>query len=1268
MITPGWPKEVLDITELKTILDSNKIDIAEDLAIVLSQDKNTAMPRGRRYQYVRFATILGAVNVPNSKYNKDEREKHLNKLRRYYDQNSTKAYIKPETAEFYCNFLNALKTTLERRHPGINWPVAQINKPKEKTATTSQKKPRTPKAPNNLEVVIDRYKVLNPSCLQALSPNDLSQILHQVLEAKIDTLGKDTKAKDLLVNLVGQLEYALTVANEQSSYLDHVRKLYTYKAGQKLSPEIQKLYVSYMEDVEDSVKKIPGFDVTYDEIPLLYEGRNIPQQAPAPEPQPTPSPEPQTSGIRLNSYTSDEWKQILDGSKTDGIMPVFLEQTANSLHLTEGLEIISLKEILGNSFPSNFDKLSAEEKENVVQKLKESMNASQKARFNVLLTEKAQTLAEALPPHQLVTMVRAIDDELKSNNDNRQTINLKAQKNVLIAAMADKVKGVALKNIVVDETNIADVYDGAMEMLEYLSNKENLAGIELEGEGEFSFDDLATMTKNTLNQQIISYDEIFGLTNIKPADAKKLEESFDEAWDLAEKADLNNTNWLDDETIARLGMIEFENPDADKKKQTFIETIKLEAARGAAVAAYGKGRQELLSELKTQLNVVANNHMRTLLATDVIANLPENITNKERDHKIASAVMALVPGNSPLKVSDKGAIAYQAAVVNNHVSFLNRLAGKAHLNDRSAKVLQKMYRPLAKIDKTCIARFGNKYLVARKFGSMMKRNMASQAINQALRIGCNTASLALGVPGLGSQIYAGVYAAQALARLTKAYVEERKASKEKGLKFFGKFLAQKSPEILMSAASTAAIFFGGEIARLGMEKVARFGMMGIGFTISAIKGARANRKSGEKWGKAISKALANSAASTGTAVLTGMGMAWGVNQFSSYVNNTSLDLWGEHGTRQPTADEYNADDPTYSKTPITADELNDYKNMSPEELNEHGISKDPIAAQKALELVDKSDEQLANDGIIREQTNAEDTNGVKVVDQEASAQYSQEALNNAERSVRYWTSANPEVYQENMAALDNENSPLSRWNAEHPDRIIDAHRLELIVAYSGGQMVASDVDTLQNHVDGDLHNENPVDVKGNHKLFGAEWIDTYGKELNISNEDISAIASLHNPDGSIDMSKMAPEVLDAIERIDAQNITVHNEVGDVASTRDDAHRDGILDRNVMVDETGKHVHSNNGEMFNSYANGETAKHVTPEQAHYEKFDQFSKVEQHSYIPFTVTFDRIWSSTRKLYLNTIMGANGKHKETVTNTGEHNKPAGIKPIAMNQTQRS
>ena len=217
-------------------------------------------------------------------------------------------------------------------------------------------------------------------------------------------------------------------------------------------------------------------------------------------------------------------------------------------------------------------------------------------------------------------------------------------------------------------------------------------------------------------------------------------------------------------------------------------------------------------------------------------------------------------------------------------------------------------------------------------------------------------------------------------------------------------------------------------------------------------------------------------------------------------------------------------------------------------------------------------------------------------------------------------------------------------------------------------MVASDVDTLQNHVDGDLHNENPVDVKGNHKLFGAGWIDAYGKELNISNEDISAIASLHNPDGSIDMSKMTPEVLDAIERIDAQNITVHNEVGDVASTRDDAHRDGILDRNVMVDETGKHVHSNNGEMFNSYANGETAKHVTPEQAHYEKFDQFSKVEQHSYIPFTVTFDRIWSSTRKLYLNTIMGANGKHKETVTNTGEHNKPAGIKPIAMNQTQRS
>ena len=126
---------------------------------------------------------------------------------------------------------------------------------------------------------------------------------------------------------------------------------------------------------------------------------------------------------------------------------------------------------------------------------------------------------------------------------------------------------------------------------------------------------------------------------------------------------------------------------------------------------------------------------------------------------------------------------------------------------------------------------------------------------------------------------------------------------------------------------------------------------------------------------------------------------------------------------------------------------------------------------------------MADEGIVRSQTNADDPNGIKVIDQEASSKYNQDALDNAERSIKYWTSADPEVYKENMAALNNENSPLSQWNRAHPDRAIDPHRLELVIAYSGGQMVASDVDTLQNHVDGDIHNENPVDVKGNHKLF-----------------------------------------------------------------------------------------------------------------------------------------------------------------------------------------
>lgn len=1295
--TSYWPKEVIDIEQLKTILDANNINIAEELDLVLRQDKHINLPYGKRHQHVRFATILGAVYTPDSIYEKKEREKHLKKLRRYYDQKATKAYIKPETAEFYCNFLDQVKDSIEQRHSGIKLPLTSIDRPKEKEqslGTGVKKTNRSSKTLADKIVKIDRYQVINPSILQKLSADELSKLLDETFKEHSADI-TSTADKDKLLKLISNLKYAFAYAQnddkklEQNSHLNHVRRLYNYQIGQNLTPKTQKLYVTYMEAVEEKLKnEHPDYQIEYDEIPLLYES-----DRPVPEPEPEPVPEPEPEQERpLDSYTSDEWKQILDGSKDGDINPVYLSTLATSLGLAEGIEISSLRDVLGDKFPNNFDQLSKEEKETKIQELKSSLTPVELAKFNISLTKKAEQLAESLPPHQLVVMAKDIDALLtKDYSKKEQTEELKQQlealskqKEVFVKAMVAKTKGVALGNIIIDDANIADVYDGAVEMFDYLQSLD----IQLEGEGEFSFAELKDMARQKLDREIDTYDHYNGLTDIKTEDAGKLEQTFDETWKTVQEADLNNDEqkkeWLGEDLAKLIDSLKFEGDDAAKKKATFIDTIKLTAARNAAVKGAGKEGDELKAVLKEELQAVGTAHISTLITTDALANLPENATEQQKQEAIEKAL------HSPEhKISDKGVIAFQAGIVNNHISFLNRLATK--LNNRKAAVLHKMYGPIAKIDETCIARFGSVYTATRSFGKMMARNMGAQALNQGLRIGCNIGSLALGVPGVGGYVYAGIYASMATRRFYKAYKDEKANAAARGEKFgLGKFLFQKAPEIALTAAGTAAAIFGGTIAQKGVESVVRYGMMSAGWLISFSKGINASRKQGNGWWKSIGKAFTNATASTATAVASGAIISAASVPLSGYLNHAAMDffnrdessavsedgnsgslldkfrdaaakindLWGEHATRQIHADEYHSDDASFTKD--TVENPDDFRNMSDEQLNENGIIKDGIAREEVADLVGKSDEDLARDGIVRSITDENDSNGVRIVDTPASSAYADGVTDKAENIVKYWTSAAPEIYENNIADLTAADGELAKWNAAHPAKVIDANRLELIVGDCGGQMVGHDVDTLTNHVNGDMNNENPQQVHGNHKVFGQGWLAEHGQDVGVTAEDISKIAALHGPDGKIDVSKLDASTLEAISKLD-NIVSKNNEVLDTECTRGNAHTDGFLHRNASPDSTsGAHIHTDSdGSLFNAYANGYSPKVVTPEQAHFERFDQYSHVEQHNFIPFTVTFDRMWSNTKGFVLNHIMGANGR-KAPARENGIQVQPDGLTQI--------
>ncbi len=906
----------------------------------------------------------------------------------------------------------------------------------------------------------------------------------------------------------------------------------------------------------------------------------------------------QTAQSYTDGYTSDEWKQLLDGNINGDAAPIFLEATYDSLKMTEGMEITSLKEVLGDKFPKNFAKLSPEEKEEKLQELKDNLSVSELSKFNVSLTQKAKDLAEALPPHQLVVMSQDIDKRLegKEEKDGKEDelASLKEQSAVLLEAMYSKLNGYLAGDIIVDGANVADVYGGAMEMFDYIEN--NLSRLP-----ENAKQDLANKlnaARNRMNETIDNYDRINGLVDVKEGDDKKLEEAFDDAWAIAKNIDINdkkqNETWFA-ETGTWFQSLNFENPDADKKKEIFIETIKVTAARNAAVAAYGKDKQALADELKNQLQVVTGTYINTLKSTDALANLPENATDEQRREAIGKAL------NSNEPISDKGLAAFQAATVNNHVSFLNRLAGKAHLKNRAAPVLSKMYAPIAKIDKTCIARFGKSYEVVRTFGKMMAKNMGAQALNQALRIGCNTAGLALGVPGLGSQIYAGVYATQAIYRLTRSYIEERKASKEKGLKFFGKFLLQKSPEILMTAATTTAIVFGGKIAEHGMQAAARYGMMAFGFATSVIKGVHNNRKTGDKWGKAILKSVTNSSLSTGTAVLSGMGLSYGVNLASEHLNNVSLDLWGEHGTRQVRADEYNPNDASYTKTVVTGEELNDYKNMSPEELNENGL--------------------------IRESANPTDEGAFLV--KEGKPGYITHDYTTEEHSWAEMRNQDPRFSE----FLERYHVAQDLQDASDPNQVSVSATSNLAKAIE---------DLAKNHTEFQTDTGNGTTQTNTqmlmYKLTQLAYLAPNDDALTSDGQVIGELFGYTNANGeNVSYMDLIKEGVNNGKFSDPDAVikVLANIEDRVGGQLDDKINDmGKLD--VFGDKIVE------GRYVNSYQDNDAGYDVNKHGGSNDKYEKISKLEQHSFIPFTVTFDKVWTSTKNKFLNKIMGANGKRK--------------------------
>jgi len=161
-----------------------------------------------------------------------------------------------------------------------------------------------------------------------------------------------------------------------------------------------------------------------------------------------PKPKPVIlDGVIMRGYNADEWQQLIDGKDTD-----FL----NAIDFVEGVEITALKAI--GKLPDNFSDMTPDERRAVI----EALSPIEMAKFNGAMNNASQKILETYPPRFMIFLHQRIGEEIKAEEAKRKDSNtidiLKNQLDQLNKAMVNKLEGYDNGDIVIDQTNIADVY------------------------------------------------------------------------------------------------------------------------------------------------------------------------------------------------------------------------------------------------------------------------------------------------------------------------------------------------------------------------------------------------------------------------------------------------------------------------------------------------------------------------------------------------------------------------------------------------------------------------------------------------------------------------------------------------------------------------------------------------------------------------------------------------------------------------------------------
>ncbi len=487
-----------------------------------------------------------------------------------------------------------------------------------------------------------------------------------------------------------------------------------------------------------------------------------------------------------------------------------------------------------NKAPANLAKMPPKKRRETIEQTLNSFTPEENAKFIAVSNQAKKELLENFPPKKLLSIAGKLE-ELVAQTQNAATKQaLSSQLNMVNEEILQTVQEMAKgtnkekpEGIIIDQTNIADVYEGATMMLDYAEKKffNNKPTAE------------TTAVRQHLESQINIYDEMHGLSGLTSADKERVEANYQKASKIAHKLP------LDKEIQTALSNLEFMDDkgqpvkDQQAQQKLIYETIREEAARNLA-GIKGDITEQMVKDEMSRKSVQCIGSL-VMGSEFAMAQNPNQAMNSITD---------LLNGKK-YQVSAPGIIGYSAEYTNKSMGYIDRLS---HKIGNTAPVLGQMYRKVQKFDKSCIDRFGPAYVKAKTLLQTIRGNCKRAVPMAALGIALTH------VQPLGASIMAGVCVGYAAIRLAKSYKQMKKEAKEKGKKFGAKdFFKKHGMDIAITAISATGTALG--MPMLGAAA------MGINALRSGVKTFKEKSKEGNKFWSAFGKAAA---AASATAVTT----------------------------------------------------------------------------------------------------------------------------------------------------------------------------------------------------------------------------------------------------------------------------------------------------------------------------------------------------------------------------------------------------------------